>query len=238
MSWLGGYTTVPLAADVTVLIADPQRLAAIRDELRMPGRVLRFSSSNLPSVLESIRANQPGLIAVDALFADTPAGRAFVDRVDSLGIPSSEVRLVVRQNGSWATTPLGAGKATTPAAPVTDMKATGLNTRRVPRYLVLDPLKAILDSANAGLIDISVMGAQVLSSPVLRPNQKVKVALPDAGGMVRVVATIAWSMFEKPKYANEPHYRAGIEFTDAAKEPLEAYCRKHGSQDPIPFRPR
>ena len=24
----------------------------------------------------------------------------------------------------------------------------------------------------------------------------------------------------------------------AAREPLENYCRKHGSQDPIPFRPR
>ena len=225
-----------MSADITVLIADPQRLAAIRDELRMPGRVLRFSSSNLPSVLESIRANQPGVVAVDALFAETAAGRAFVDRVDKLAIPSSEVRLVVRQNGSWATTPLGSGGAPAAAAPKTDVKATGLNTRRVPRYLVLDPLKAVLDSTNAGLIDISVMGAQVLSSPALRPNQKVKVALPDGGGSLRVGATIAWSLFEKPKYATEPHYRAGIEFTDAAQQALEDYRRRHCADQPIPYR--
>src|SRR3981189_1280606 len=119
-----------MAADVTVVIADPQRMAAIRDELRMPGRVLRFSSSNLPSVLESIRANQPGVVAIDALFAETVAGRAFIDRVDQLAIPSSEIRLVVRQNGGWATTPLlAAGAAGTPAATASkvDLKATGLN---------------------------------------------------------------------------------------------------------------
>jgi hypothetical protein len=193
-----------MAADVTVLIADPLRMTAIRDELRMPGRVLRFSSSNLASVLESIRANQPGIVAVDALFAETPAGKAFVERVDQLAIPSSEIRLVVRLNGSWATTPLVAARApaaTAATASKVDVKTAGLNTRRVPRFLVLDPLKAVLDTTQAGLIDISVMGAQVMSTPALRPNQKVKVALPDGGDDLRVSATIAWSLFEKPKYA-------------------------------------
>src|SRR6266852_5793204 len=241
----GLTATLPvMAADVTVLIADPLRMTAIRDELRMPGRVLRFSSSNLPSVLESIRANEPGIVAVDALFAETPAGKAFVDRVDKLAIPSSEIRLVVRQNGAWATTPLvsagapGAPVARVATAPTVDLKATGLNTRRVPRFLVLDPLQAVLDTTKAGLIDISVMGAQVMSSPALRPNQKLKVALPDGGDSLRVGATIAWSLFEKPKHANEPFYRAGIQFTDAEKEALEDYCRRHGSEDPIPQRRR
>jgi len=241
----GQTATLPvMAADVTVLIADPLRMAAIRDELRMPGRVLRFSSSNLASVLESIRANQPGIVAVDALFAETPPGKAFIERVDQLAIPSSEIRLVVRLNGSWATTPLvsagapGAPAATAATAPKVDAKAAGLNTRRVPRFLVLDPLKAVLDTSQAGLIDISVMGAQVMSTPALRPNQKVKVALPDGSDDLRVCATIAWSLFEKPKYANEPFYRAGIQFTDATKEALEDYCRRHGSEDPIPQRRR
>ena len=41
-----GYTG-SLSAEVTVLIADPTRIAALRDEVRLPGRVLPFASSNL-----------------------------------------------------------------------------------------------------------------------------------------------------------------------------------------------
>ena len=222
-----------MANEVAVLIADPPRMAAFRDELRLAGRVLRFSSSNLASVFESIRANQPSLVAIDALFVETAAGKAFVDRVEKLAIPSSEIHLVARENGAWKTRPLS-GYA---PAPAIDVKSAGLNTRRAPRFLVLDPLQAAVDSSQASLIDLSVLGAQVMSAPVLKPNQKIKIALPDDSETLRVTASIKWSLFEKPKHAMEPYYRAGIEFTDASPA-LEDYCRRHCSEDPLPYRVR
>src|SRR4051812_17620095 len=221
-----------MAQDLTVLIADPPRMASFRDELRLAGRVLRFSSSNLPTVLASIRANQPGTIAIDAQFVATAAGQAFVDRVGQMAIPALEICLVARHDGAWATRPLF--DSVQAAGPV-DAKSSGLNTRRAPRFLVVDPLHGTVNTSDASLIDLSVLGAQVLSEPVLRPNQKIKLALPDVSATLQVTATIKWSWFEKPKHAGDAYYRAGIEFIET-KPALEDYCRRHCAEDPLPYR--
>jgi len=216
---------------LTVLVADPQRMPALRDGLRLDGRVLRFMSTNLATALESIRTNTPGVVAVDEAFAETAPGRAFLDRVATLPIPASSVRLVRQVNGAWSTTPLAG--APPPAA---DAYAARLDTRRAPRFLVMSTVQAVVESSMASLIDLSVLGAQVLSEPVLRPNQKIKVALPDESGTMRVTAHIAWSMYERPTHAIDPYYRAGLEFTDAAQQALEDYCRRHCNGDPRVIR--
>jgi hypothetical protein len=227
--------TLPLhmANDVTVVVADPPRTASFRDELHLAGRVLRFSSSNLAVVLESIRANQPGVLAIDAQFLETTAGKAFIERVDQLAIPALEICSVARQNGSWMTRPLT--HPVSAPTPRVDVKAAGLNTRRAPRFLVLDPLQAAVNASTASLIDLSVLGAQVLSAPVLKPNQKIKIALPDVSETLQVTANIKWSYFEKPRHAAEAYYRAGVEFIEA-RPTLEDYCRRHCAENPLPYR--
>ncbi len=225
----------------------------MRDGLRLSGRVLRFASTNLATALASIKSNQPKLVAIDTTFAETPPGHAFVERIESLAIEGSEIRLVARVGGAWATTPLRAAAAPVPerarvpdpvrlpvaepvrapetaraaaperVPPPIDVKSTGLNTRRAPRFLVLDPLKAVVEAVNADLVDLSVLGAQVVSGSALKPNQKIKVALADGEGTLRVTAQVAWSHFERPKHAADAYYRAGMEFTDAAKEALEDF---------------
>jgi hypothetical protein len=109
-----------------------------------------------------------------------------------------------------------------------------VQTRRVPRFPVLDPLAMVVDGRPTSLVDMSVMGAQVVSTPILRPNQRLKVTLPDEGETVLTLsAHVAWSAFELSK---EPRYRAGMEFTDAAAQALEQYCRRHCSDEPVPPR--
>jgi hypothetical protein len=73
-----------------------------------------------------------------------------------------------------------------------------------------------------------------VSQPVLRPNQTVKIALPDTDEILRVTAHVAWSMLEQPRDGMDVYYRAGVEFTDAAKQTLEEYCRRHCGDDPLP----
>ena len=141
--------------------------------------------------------------------------------------------MVARQNGAWITKPL-IDAAAAPRPPI-DIKAAGLNTRRVPRFLVLDPLQAEVNTREASLIDLSVLGAQVLSEPILKPNQRIKILLPDVNETFEVMANIKWSLFEKPKYAADPYYRAGVEFIEA-RPALEDYCRRHCAGDPLPFR--
>jgi hypothetical protein len=73
---------------------------------------------------------------------------------------------------------------------------------------------------------------------VLRPNQKIKLALPDTSDVLRLTAQVAWSMYQKPKPEMDAYYRAGIEFTDAAQQMLEDYRRRHCAENPIPYRGR
>jgi hypothetical protein len=102
--------------------------------------------------------------------------------------------------------------------------------------MVRNPLDVVVENGSASLIDISVLGAQVVSGPALRPNQKIKIALPDTRDLLNVMAHVAWSTFEKPKLTTEAYYRAGIEFTGAAQEALEDYRRRHCAEEPIPYR--
>jgi hypothetical protein len=215
---------------VTIVIADPRRVETLRHGLELPGRVLCLSSSNLPSAFESIRAHQPGLVVLDALFSPTPEGHAFVQRVKQLAIAQSEIRLLELVNGAWTATPMESERA---PAPAVEPQKTDFNTRRAPRFLVVDPLPAVVEGHATNLVDISVLGAQVVSEPVLRPNQRIKITLPDTDDMLRLTAHIAWSLFEKPKHATKPYYRVGMEFDNATGQVLERYCRRHCVGNPL-----
>ena len=210
---------------------------------------MRITSGNLASAMESIKNFQPKLVAVDASFAQTLTGAAFIERVEKLAIADGEIRLIARIEGSWVTTSRGPGSGfTLPSSPavvaVPSMAAASapavriaaVSTRRAPRFLVRDPLDVVVENGSASLIDISILGAQVVSGPVLRPNQKIKIALPDTRDLLHVMAHVAWSTFEKPKLGSDAHYRAGIEFTGAAQEALEDYRRRHCAEEPIPYR--
>jgi hypothetical protein len=238
-----------MLSDISIVVVDATRLSAIRDGMHLPGRVLHFTPGNLSGALDSIRTYRPKLVAVDALWAQTLSGAAFIERVEQLRIVEVEIRLVARLEGRWVTTPLrvssGAGATVLVAAAppsivvapdpaIAAAQAAAASTRRVPRFLVRDPLHAVVESGAASLVDISVLGAQVVSKPVLRPNQKIKIALPDTGDMLHVMALVAWSRFEKPHV--DAQYRAGLEFTGAAQQALEDYRLRHCANEPIPYR--
>src|SRR5712671_2825158 len=114
---------------LTVVMADPQRMAAMRDNLPTPGRVLRYPTSNLASAFESIRANQPGLIVLDSGFLQTESGHGFVERVNLLNIPKVVMQAAVFDRGTWTMKSIGerpAAPSLTPSERVAAVK-TGLD---------------------------------------------------------------------------------------------------------------
>jgi hypothetical protein len=62
-------------------------------------------------------------------------------------------------------------------------------------------------------VDLSTVGAQVVSPTILKPNQRVRMSLADGPRPMRFSAAVAWASFEIPK--GQSRYRAGIEFFDA-----------------------
>jgi PilZ domain len=242
-----------MPSDFTVIVADAARMPAIRAGLQVLGRAMHITSGNLASAMDSIKNFQPKLVAVDAVFAQTLTGAAFIERVEKLAIADGDIRLIARVEGSWITTArrqtsgfivsppivaVPAASIVAAPAPVSAAQIAAISTRRAPRFLVRDPLDVVVENGSAALIDISILGAQVVSGPVLRPSQKIKIALPDDRDLLHVTAHVAWSTFEKPQMVADAHYRAGIEFTGAAQEALEDYRRRHCADDPIPYRGR
>ncbi len=86
-----------------------------------------------------------------------------------------------------------------------------------------------VDGNLAALIDLSTMGAQIVSATILKPSQRVRMSLPDDQGMIRCDATIAWASCEMPP-ASGTQYRAGVAFTDvdAHAAAIEAFCGRYG----------
>jgi hypothetical protein len=253
-----------MPSDVSVVVADPTKLAAIRETVTLPGRLMPFAGTALASALASIQAYRPKTIAIDAMVAETASGSAFLDQIEPLARAGSTILLLVEEEGQWSATPhgnSGGGRArprpARPASSVSEPRIVApspqavaavskipvpppiepVYTRRAPRFQVRSELQVIVESGHASLIDMSVLGAQIVSLPVLRPKQKIKVDLTDGDAKaLSVVASVAWSMFEKPQPQAEPHYRVGLEFTGAAQQLLEQYRQRHCASQPIPQR--
>jgi len=239
--------------DVCILVADQTRLDAIRQSASLPGRLMAFPSASLASAIASIRAYRPKTVALEASFAESPAGAGFIEQVEPLMRTANGILLVVEHDGQWIATPRGNARGPAPAARV-DQKIVApsprqvvavaapplepANTRRAPRFPVREELDVIVESGHAHLVDLSVLGAQIVSLPVLRPNQKLKIDLTDNNDHLSVVAQVAWSLFEKAATHAEPHYRVGLEFTGAARQALEKYRQRHCAEKPLAVRAR
>ncbi|MSO56029.1 MAG: hypothetical protein EXQ55_03780 [Acidobacteria bacterium] len=64
-------------------------------------------------------------------------------------------------------------------------------------------------------------------SGALNPQQRVRIALADDAGVLRIDAADPWDFSEIPK--GMTRYRAGIEFKDAKAEAVEAFAARHKS---------
>jgi hypothetical protein len=120
--------------------------------------------------------------------------------------------------------------ATEEAPPASTAPARPLDwhgTRRAPRQRIREGVGIQLGGTPVRVVDRSQGGAQVVSATILRPNQKVRVSIPNDDFVMRFRGSVAWAKFELPDPSEPPRYRAGVEFTDADADAVEAYCRKN-----------
>ena len=106
-----------------------------------------------------------------------------------------------------------------PAARPLDWKGT----RRQPRFKIVDGIEVVIDGNPAALMDLSIIGAMVVSPTTLKPNQRVRMSLPHEPRAIRFSAGVAWAAFELPKGRPAPQYRAGIEFFDADGDAVQKF---------------
>jgi CheY-like chemotaxis protein len=204
----------------TVLIAARDLLEPLRQRLDVGGDVLTFADSEPLRALETITERRPGLVALERLFAASPRGAALINRIKADPIlAEAEIVILSHENNSSRTVHR---RTTSPVKAPADQRGT----RRAPRVRVRPGIEIMVDGNNAALIDLSTVGAQVLSPVWLRPNTRVRITLNEEDDSMRVNGVVAWARFEIPGGTGEPRYRCGIEFTDADTKPLERFCTR------------
>ena len=230
---------MPAAA---LVIAAENLMPALRERVEstpLDGDLLAFADSEPIPALQAILEQRPSLIVLERLFAATPRGAALINRIKSdPDLATCEVR-VMSHTGDYSRQVVKPSRVETPAhaaggqsgAIATEDEPKRLDwhgTRRAPRHRVRAGVEVQLDGNPASVIDLSIVGAQVISPTVLRPNQKVRISLPSDDFVMRFRGAIAWAKFELPKPPSHvPQYRAGVEFIDGDAAALENFCQRH-----------
>jgi hypothetical protein len=211
----------------TVLIAASEHLAALQQHTDLTDAAV-FADTDALRALEAITRQRPQVIALEKLFAASARGAAFINRIKAdPGLAACEIR-ILELDGAYTRAPArpagpagATAAAVAVAAPPASARLDGSGTRRAPRFGVSRNIEVLIDGNPASLVNISVVGAQVVSSSSLRPNQRVRMSLLDTARPVRFNGVVAWAAFEMPKEG--PRYRAGIDFYDAVPEAVSRF---------------
>jgi hypothetical protein len=212
-----------MADGVTILIG-PKALAdcLARHPNTKDTELVVFDEERVCEAVDHMVRRPPRVVALPEKFAMSPRGTALTHRIAvDAQLAGTQVLMI---DGQGAAVPIPAD------AHPTWLPLDAAGTRRVPRIRMRQGIDVQIDGATASLVDLSTMGAQVLSTTVLKPRQRVRVVLAVEPYLIRAVGTIAWALFEIPKGGPPPHYRAGLEFSSADPEPLLQFCLEQAAE--------
>jgi hypothetical protein len=206
-----------------VLIASAEHLPTLQQRPEFAD-AQAFADADALRALELISRQRPETVALERLFAATSRGAALINRIKAdPTLLACEIRIVAHDSNYSRVSPRrAADPAAAPAVAVEEAPTAApppqldwKGTRRAPRYKIVDGVDAMIDGNPAALMDLSVIGAMVVSPTTLKPNQRIRMSLPQEPRPIRFSAGVAWAAFEMPKGKPAPQYRAGIEFFDA-----------------------
>ena len=222
------------SASCTVLIGAADLLPELKKRTVESGELLTFTDAEPLKALEVITQRRPPVVVLERLFAATPRGAALINRIKAdPTLEHSEIRVISHDSdrtrvSSRQRMPAKAVDETVieMVAPAPGQSLDQRGTRRAPRFRVAGTFGTLLDGNAATVIDLSSIGAQVVSSVVLKPNQVVRMALSDDHDHIRFNAAVAWASFEIPPNSG-PRYRAGMKFMDADQGAVGGFCQRH-----------
>jgi hypothetical protein len=214
-----------------VLIGPADALPGLQERLDPRAEVQTFTESEALEALDYIIKSKPALVAMQDEFADSSRGQALINRIkDDATLSDVEVRVmalnaaqnrVAVKRGSHGSA--GTAVAVDEPKPALDQKGT----RRAPRIRIKDGVEVAVDGNPAALVDLSQVGAQVVSATVLKPNQRVRITMGDGKSAVKCAGSIAWAAFEMPK-GMPTRYRAGIDWGVVPEGPnVESFAKKN-----------
>lgn len=220
-------------AECTVVIAPEGLLEPLVARLQsLAGEIVACSDADIAQAIAIVLERLPQRVALERLFAATSRGAALLDRLKSdPALADVEFRIVSHDSDYWRVSPPRAPARTDepaePEPPIARAPLDHLGTRRQPRTVIQEGVDVLVDGLPARLIDLSPLGAQVLSSSVLRPSQRVRVSMVDHRDTIRCPALVVWARFELAGGSAGPRYRAGLEFSTPDAQAVTEYAERH-----------
>lgn len=213
-----------------VLIGPPDRLPGLQERLDPSAEIETFTDSEALEALDHIIRTRPLIVAVQDDFADSSRGQALINRIkDDKALGDVEVRVMATDAAHTRVAVKGGSHRAGAAVAVDEPKAAldQRGTRRATRIRIKDGVEIVVDGNAAALVDLSAVGAQVVSSTVLRPNQRVRITMGEGKSTVKCAGAIAWAAFEMPK-GMPTRYRAGIGWSVGPESPnVEKFAKKN-----------
>ena len=189
---------------------------------------MAFSDVDALRALELITRQRPKVVVLERMFASTSRGAALINRIKAdPALGTCEIRIVAHDSGYSRVSPrrtgeVAGGAIASEAAPAlavveaprpAEAPLDQRGTRRAPRFAIVDGVELQIDGNPASVVNLSLVGAQVISPTILKPNQRVRVSLAESSRVMRFNGVIAWASLEIPK--GKTRYRAGVEFFEA-----------------------
>jgi PilZ domain len=204
----------------TIIIGAADFLPALKERAAaINGEVIAFADGDALRALETIHKRKPNVVALHRLFAVSPRGAALINRIKAdPALRLSEIR-VLEHNSDYSRI-IPRQVAAAPAAPALDS-----GTRRAPRIKIREKVTVLVDMRPATLVDLSLVGAQIIATSSLKLDQRTEVAFSDSVEKIKCAATVIWATFDMS--TGTPRFRAGLDFIDPASGPIGAYAQRH-----------
>ncbi len=208
-----------------ILIAAPELIPALRERVGEEEEVLTFADSELRRAMQAIHAQRPPVIALERLFAASPRGAALIARIKAdRKLDHTEIR-ILSHDTSYQRVSRRPHELLPPKVREKPPQLLAPGTRRAPRFRIREDAPGAVDESPARLVDLSVVGVQLIGPDELRPKQQVSVRLGDGDAAVSAAGTVVWARQELSRKG--PTYRAGIEFAGADLDAVGAFIKAH-----------
>jgi len=212
---------------IAIVIARPEHLTSVKKRLAETDVVSVVSEADVVQFGATLTARPPEVVIMHSAFATTSRGATLIAGLKgSPGKGGTAIRVFIEDD---VKVPLLLSEKELPAVDAlleTSRPLDRAGTRQASRFAM--NRRAVSVNGEAGqLIDLSVSGAQVMSSARLRPLKMVRLVLPEGTGDIRMQGTVAWAIAVPSGGAI--HYRAGVQFVNPNQEQLAAFCEQHGA---------
>jgi hypothetical protein len=225
------FATIPLDSDFVAARAVRDQ-AVLIDHAVAWNRAVNSSGKTAKAAAVPVVANER-VIAV--AYVEHPQDRAETDvalYTRMAEVLTDRVNQRLRRAPSITRVPpdrlLGPAAETNPPTPDNE-SARYVLARQARRVPISDGVTVLLNGVASALVDLSTLGAQVVSPSAVYPNRSVRIVLPRDEGDLSCKARIVWARIEQQQDEAAVRYRAGLEFTEADKAAVQVFVTKHGT---------